>query len=112
MPEDRASVDASSPRDEGAGCLARVLWMVAGNIVLALVLMSVARVPPWTFGLLDACFWLCVAGMLGVRYVDIQRLEGRTAKGEPATMAHFKRYAAGLLTIGGGAWTAAQSVGL
>jgi hypothetical protein len=111
MPEDRASVDASANQTAG-GCLARVLWMVAGNIALVLVLMSVARSPTWTLGPLDVFFWACLVGLVLVRYVDVTRLNGRTTEGEPATMAHFRRYAAGLTTLGGAAWSAAQSVQL
>jgi hypothetical protein len=92
------------------GCLARVVWMLFGNLLLAVLVLSIARVPPWTPSWLDVVFWFVVLGAIAARYVDVTKLDGQTVKGAPATMTHVRRYAALLAGIALTGWAAAHSV--
>ena len=87
---------ASSPSAEShpaVGCLIRIFWMAAGNIVLLLAawLISQHRGGFWSGS--DVLFWAVVLGLVLARFVDVRFLEGDTTTGERATMADFRRYA-------------------
>jgi hypothetical protein len=49
--------------------------------------------------------------LIGTRYVDIVRYQGLTADGQPATMAHFRRYAIVLLATAVALWAATRALG-
>lgn len=83
-----------------AGQLLRVFWLFVGNAVVygswvAIVLTS-ARLP----SVLDAVVWLAIGLMILARRVDIRRFAGRTAQGDPTTMADWRRYVAILVGSG------------
>ena len=90
------------PQAGGLGCLARLFWFFGGNAILLASAWSIAQrsdlVSAW-----DAVFWAAVVAMAAVRYVDIARLQGTTAFGQPATMGHWRKYvlllAAGALVL-------------
>lgn len=92
-----------------AGCLPRLVWMGVGNIGLIVAALAISKSAGWTVA--DLLFWLVVAGLIGTRYVDIVRCQGMTADGQPATLAHFRRYAIVLLVIALVLWTAARALG-
>jgi hypothetical protein len=48
---------------------------------------------------LDAVVWITVATSLVARRLDITRLNGQTAGGEPATLAHWRTYAAAVIIV-------------
>jgi hypothetical protein len=48
--------------------------------------------------------------MIIVRFLDIKFLDGQTATGEPATLAHWRRYAVLLIVISAIIWSAAHAV--
>jgi hypothetical protein len=76
----------------GAGCAVRLAWLVAGPLAVAFSAAMLARHEtsnPWVVG---AVFWGAVVTMVALRYWDVTQLDGRTSNGEPATLAHFKRY--------------------
>ena len=50
----------------------------------------------------DVVFAATVAAL--ARYVDIVRYDGATAHGVPATLGHFKRYAACLVAVSLAVW--------
>lgn len=84
-----------------AGRLLRVFWLFVGSAVVyaswvAIVLTS-APVP----SVFDGVVWLTICLMVLARRIDIQRFAGRTAKGEPTTMADWHRYVA--ILVGSGA---------
>jgi hypothetical protein len=58
----------------------------------------------------DALFWTIVTAVVALRYVDVTRLHGRTADGEPATPRHVLRHAVGLIALSAVLWTIVQSV--
>ena len=92
------------------GCLARLTWLLGGNVALGMLLLAIMEERPWTLTTVDALFWLAVAGVIGIRYVDVARLGGTTASGEPATHEHFARYAVRFATAWTLAWVGAQSI--
>ena len=83
-----------------AGQRLRVFWLFVGNAVVyaswvAIVLTS-ARLP----SAFDGVVWLTIGLMILARRVDIQRFAGRTARGEPTTLADWRRYVAILVGSG------------
>lgn len=89
--------------------LARVYWMLLGNIIVVLSAVMIGR-SPQGLSLHDAAFWAGSASLLVVRYVDVTRLQGTTAEGEPATMAHWRRYAVTVAVVAGVAWVTAHGM--
>ena len=88
-----------SPQEHLGGCLTRLFWMLLGNVVALMSALSIGGHHSSFLSPADAVFWCTVAALLVTRYVDIQRLQGRTAGGTRASMAHWRRYAG--LVIGG-----------
>ncbi|MDP3767066.1 MAG: hypothetical protein Q8S13_03550 [Dehalococcoidia bacterium] len=92
-----------------AGRVTRIFWMGFGNIALVMAVLSIYKSAGWSIA--DLAFWLIVGLLIGARYIDIVRYKGTTAHGEPATMAHFKRYVAILLVAGAALWAVARALG-
>jgi len=90
--------------DRPEGCLLRLFWMVAGNLALLALILSIFRQGGFSF--LDAIYWLVVGALAATRYVDIRRFAGMTVHGTPATMTDFRRYGARLLIVATGLWVA------
>ncbi|MDD5676390.1 MAG: hypothetical protein PHW60_00180 [Kiritimatiellae bacterium] len=81
------------PTESPSGCLVRLFWMGIGNIVLLVCAIYIVHTPARFLSFADLGYWLSVLAMIAVRYVDIHRYGGATATGEPATTAHWRRYA-------------------
>lgn len=92
-----------------AGCLPRLFWGMVGNIALAAAALAIYNAPGWSIA--DLAFWLIVGLLIGARYLDIVRYQGTTAHGEPATIAHFKRYVLMLCVTATAVWAAARAFG-
>ena len=108
---DTSPADESGPREAPlVGCLVRVAWMAAGNAALLMLAFTIAREPSFTLTAKDALFWAIVAAVIGLRCLDVTRLHGRTADGEPARLRHVARHAVGLIVLAGLLWTIVQSV--
>lgn len=95
-----------------AAGLARAFWMMLGNILLLVLCLSIARQLPWTFTWRDAAYALGLATLLAVRWLDITRLGGRTADGDPATSADWRRWALSTSGFAAAGWFLAQAIGL
>lgn len=101
----------SAQREPAArdGCIAgiiRIIWMAFGNLALFLCAIMGARRPaPSTF---DFVYVGLVIGLAALRYLDIARYQGETAEGEPATLAHWRRYALGLVATAAATWALAR----
>jgi hypothetical protein len=80
-----------------------------GNIALLMAALSIYKSAGWSIA--DLAFWLTAGLLVGARYIDIARYHGTTAHGEPATTAHFKRYALTLLVACGAIWAVARALG-
>lgn len=101
----------SQAAQEPMGCLpalARIFWLALGNILLfagaALVAQDSAPV------IADVGFFAVALSMIGVRYVDIVVFEGTTKNDEPATLAHWRRYALLVALVATGVWGLARVV--
>jgi hypothetical protein len=86
--------------------------MGAGNAALLVLAVTIMQEPSWTLTAKDALFWTIVPAVVALRYVDVMRLGGRTADGEPATRRDFLRHAIGLVALSAVLWTVVQSVQL
>lgn len=91
------------------GCVAgiiRITWMAFGNLALFLcAIMGAQRTAPSAF---DFVFAGLVLGLAALRYVDIARYHGETAEGEPATLAHWRRYVLRLVVAAAATWGLAR----
>ena len=90
------------------GLLARLVWLLVGNVALLVVLVLVVERKSFSF--LDAIFWAIVAVQLFIRYADLKWLKGLGADAQPATKKDWGRYAKLLLIIAGGAWVIAHAL--
>jgi len=100
--------NSAEAADEPGGCLSamvRLSWMVAGSMGWFLTLLFIAQRASY---LADIVFFGLVAGMIVVRYIDINRFAGQTVDGTPATLRDWKDYAIGLSLISLVAWGVAR----
>ena len=110
---DANSKNGSDPAQAsgGFGALARVGWMVVGSITMLSFAMSIARQPAWSLTVRDAAFWGVTLATGIVRYIDVTKLDGQTAKGDRATTKDLRQYLISLAALACLMWVGAQSVG-
>lgn len=82
-----------------AGCALRLFWMLIGNAIVYASLAMIAMNGEGFPSALDGVVWLTVALTIVARRVDITRWAGKTASGEPATLAHWRRYAIAVVSL-------------
>ena len=99
---------ATNKQDSIAGLLARLFWMPIGSMVLAISMISILLHKGSMFQAVDWVFWITVATLILVRYLDIKFWGGQTAAGEPASIKHWRRYAIMLAIISAAIWSAAH----
>jgi hypothetical protein len=63
----------------------------------------------WAFHTADVVFWSAAAALVLARYLDIKFYSGSTATGQPASMAHWRKYAVVLLICLAAVWTLAHA---
>jgi hypothetical protein len=97
--------------DSASGCLARIFWMAAGNVLLFFFAAGIFSKSPGVLSWLDLGYWLVVAAAVTVRYTDVRYLGGRTADGVSATLRDWGRYAAILVGAAVVVWGAAHLLG-
>ncbi len=85
------------------GCLLPTFWMLVGNGILAVCAVSIAA-ETRAFSAADVVYWITVGCLLSARYADISYYNGRTSQGTPATMSHWRRYAAILVGAATALW--------
>ena len=76
----------------------RLFWMLLGNVILIVSAIFILQGKNWQFHTADAFFWGTAVALVLARYLDIKYFNGLNATGEPASMAHWEKYA-GLLVI-------------
>lgn len=101
--QDQAKVSTS-----GIGVLARLYWMFLGNMFLLFLLAFIFQKHPKLPSLLDALYFVVVASLICVRYIDIRFLNGETGEGNPATMADWRQYAMIVAPVGVGVWLSSR----
>lgn len=92
----------SAEQVSAGGCLVRLGWIFLGNVLLVAAGLAITKNDTF-LSLADAIYWVLVAGMIGLRYLDVTQLRGQTAMGQPATLAHWRRYSlvlTGLALVG------------
>jgi len=77
------------------GCLSvliRIFWMMIGNMGLGLfaAFIAINKIP--YFSIHDFIYWIIVVMLITARYIDVKKMNGLTAEGDPATIAHWRRY--------------------
>jgi len=98
---------------EQGGCVAfilRTLWLMLGNVGLAMlaILIILNRLP--LFSACDLLFWGLVGLLIIIRYIDIAYFHGADSYGDPANMRHWRRYLALLLVISLAIWSFAHGL--
>lgn len=91
------------------GMMARLWWMLLGNAVLALSIVFVVENKEGVFHAADWVFWITVATLILVRYLDIRLLDGTTATGAHATTIHWVKYVALLAACATAVWALAHA---
>lgn len=100
-------------RSEHTGPLARVIrltWRILGNFLLFILLILIVIGSQSQASLLNVVFWLTVAGLVLIRFIDIQAFHGQTADNKPATMKDWLNYAAGTVAMSGFFWILVQAI--
>jgi len=87
----------------GLSLLLRLFWMTVGNFILFFIAFGIYSGKKG-LGLKDGIYWIIVLLLIFTRYIDIKYLDGLTAQGTPASMAHWYRYVAGLILCAGLIW--------
>ncbi len=105
MPEVKKDINKTSGRQEsGLGMLFRIFWFFLGNLILIILLVWILETVDKSIGLKDLFYFITVFLLLAVRYFDITFLNGLTAKGDPASISHWYRYAIALTAIAALLW--------
>lgn len=91
--------DAQGAPPAPAGCLLRLFWMLVANAVIYGSLATIAMKGMAFPSALDGVVWSTVVASLAARRLDITRWDGRTAGGEPATLVHWRKYAAAVVVV-------------
>ncbi|MBZ5713807.1 hypothetical protein [Nannocystis pusilla] len=94
-----------------AGCALRLFWMLVGNAIVYASLATIALGGADFPSRLDYVVWLTVVLTIAARRVDITRWAGKTASGEPATLAHWRRYAVTVIVVTAIASVLAHAIG-
>lgn len=94
-----ATVKHKPAQNVVAGVVARLYWLVVGHAMLAILGMNIWKSGGEWGTFTDIAFLANLGGLVAVRYLDIARLGGTTAQGDPATMAHWRRYSAIALAV-------------
>ncbi len=108
----------SAPRSQIAGRQgtlpgfgARLWRMFFGNLVLVFSIIFIVQNGGGFFQTADWVFWIVLASLVLIRYLDIRFLDGCTGAGEPASVTHWITYAALLTALSSGLWVLAHVAG-
>jgi hypothetical protein len=86
-----------------AGLVLRLAWFPAGHLALVIFALLIAQ--RGRFSIFDGAYWLTIALILGLRWVDVSRFGGLTRDGDAATLRDWRRHVVLLVLIGGGIWS-------
>ena len=90
--------------DSILGLFAKFFWTLLGNAVLFFTAISILQHKGEILHTADIVFWVTVAVLIIVRYLDIKFWNGLTVTGLPASMAHWRKYVAILLICSATVW--------
>jgi hypothetical protein len=100
--------DKPETTTSGSGVLARLYWFFIGNALVFFLLVTIVEKRVKLPSLYDAAYLAALASLIAVRHYDIRFCSGETAMGQPAMMAHWRRYAVTVGVAGVGAWLLAH----
>jgi len=106
----KSTEPATSKQDSIAGLLARVFWMLIGNMVMVISMIIIFQYRDRMFHAADLVFWITIVAIILVRYLDIKFWGGMTAAGGPATIANWNRYAVALLIGSAVVWVVLHGI--
>ncbi len=89
--------------------MARLWWMLLGNGILAFCVIFIFENKSGFLHAADWVFWIAVATLVVVRYLDIRFLHGETAAGGPASLRHWVKYVILLLVSSTAVWALAHA---
>jgi hypothetical protein len=107
FPSSKSSNKSVHGQERGSSSLARIFWMLIGNVILFFLAMSIYQKHA-ILSSFDLAYWVIVLLLIVIRYCDIKYLGGLTGKGEPASIAHWRKYVMFLLLIAAGVWLLAH----
>lgn len=90
------------------GLIMRMLWLIVGN--MALYIIAAVIFMRHTFSYIDIVFWVVIAGLILIRYIDITRMNGLTSNNKPATLKHWRMYVIKLLAASAALWGLAHGI--
>ena len=94
-----------------SGCLPRMVWMLVGPAVLAVLLLISGTADSAFLSVASIVFWIVVGLTVLARYLDVTRYEGTMGDGEtPATLHDVKRYSSWLVVGASAAWVLVHSL--
>jgi hypothetical protein len=102
--------DSHVPQQSGLGYLARFIWMLIGPAVAIISLMVMFQNQQSRFSSADAVLWCAVVACVVLRYIDVSRLNGLKATGEPASITDWLRYAIVVVAVALVLWGIARRV--
>jgi hypothetical protein len=94
----------------GLSIITRLFWMFFGNAVLFISTVFIVEHKGGMFHTADVFFWITIITLIFVRYLDIKFCGGLTATGNPASIAHWSKYAILLLIFSTSVWAIAHAV--
>lgn len=103
--EGRGAGDGPS---SGRALVVRVYWMFLGFIPIVASIASIAESEGGPAA--DLAYWASVASIVLARLYDVTRLDGRTAEGEPATLADWRRFSGIVFVAAGVLWLAVRTI--
>ncbi|HPD15559.1 MAG TPA: hypothetical protein PLE19_11440 [Planctomycetota bacterium] len=106
----KPKLENSPPETNPTGCLLRLCWMLVGNGVMLFAAIFITQHPWKSLSTADLVYAAGVAFLLGARFLDITRFQGTTTTGQPATLAHWRRYALLVLAVSACGWLAAHAL--
>ncbi len=93
------------------GIAARLWWMLFGNVLLALCAIFIFQSGGGFLQTADWVFWIILASLVLIRYVDIKSLDGCTAIGARASTKNWVRYVVLLTACSAALWVLAHVAG-
>jgi hypothetical protein len=95
-----------------SGCFVRLGWLAGGAVLPLPFAILIARDERWTLTAKDVAFWMAVALVVSLRYLDWKRFSATSADGELATARDLRCHAAWLVGTWSALWTIAQTLEL
>jgi hypothetical protein len=90
--------------------IARLTWMAFGPLALMLATFGIVSIGSGWLTSADIAYFVILGVMVLGRWLEFRSGRAQTADGEPATQAHLRRYAIGVVLIGAVVWVVANLI--